>query len=137
MDNGMDLTTCMYRPGVDCGVGWKCEHCGWNPRVEYERKERIRDRKPLGVIPQFAVEEPVRKETKADGRTKVSDKELFSIVRLGHKEFGVGFMNDTEIAAEYHVSRKRISAIRKVLREEIAHDMNVLGKMRKESDQDA
>ncbi len=137
MDNTLGMTVCMYRDGVNCGVGWKCEHCGWNPRVEYERKERLRARKPMGVVPQFAYEDPVRPATKADGRTKVSDKELYSIVHLGHKEFGVGFMTDTEIAAEYHVSRKRISAIKKILRAEIAHDMNTLDGLRKENDQDA
>ena len=35
---------CNDNPAIDCwGAGKQCEKCGWNPGVEAERKNRIRE----------------------------------------------------------------------------------------------
>lgn len=34
---------CKYNIGVSCSER-ECKHCGWNPAVEQERKEKLREK---------------------------------------------------------------------------------------------
>lgn len=36
---------CVFRRFIDCTFHDKCETCGWNPKVEEERKKKLADKK--------------------------------------------------------------------------------------------
>lgn len=50
--NDMELrqTGCIFRyRGVLCPHKDRCENCGWNPKVEVERKLKIREERKNGM----------------------------------------------------------------------------------------
>lgn len=35
---------CRYNIGIECDNRSMCDKCGWNPKVEKERKEKLREK---------------------------------------------------------------------------------------------
>ena len=56
---------CEYNGHVDCETPIRCKTCGWNPSVDQERRERIRDGDYISTVTYIDV----------NGKTKLYETE--------------------------------------------------------------
>ena len=50
----MDEGRCVHNDNINCGEK-KCQGCGWNPRVYYERRGLLREQARKGELPHVTV----------------------------------------------------------------------------------
>ena len=106
---------CQFRQGVFCNF-YECSICGWNPKEEARRKAILADGGTLRCKPNSI---PRSLTTHAKPHTM---EEVLAIVRMAHRDFGIGTMSNREIAEAYHVSRNRVVDARNYLLEQLSKE---------------
>ena len=110
--NDEQLLRCDFRQGVYCAFE-DCAICGWNPEEEARRKAIIAEGGTLKCKHNTI---PGSQRTHAKPRQMV---EIIAIVRMSHRDFGIGTMTNREIAEAYHISTNRVGEARNMILEEL------------------
>jgi hypothetical protein len=110
--NSEQYDRCQFRQGVFCNF-YECSICGWNPSEEARRKAILADGGTLRCKPNSI---PRSLTTHAKPHTM---EEVLAIVRMAHRDFGIGTMSNREISDEFHISTHRVGEARKLIHEEL------------------